>query len=230
VITIASDARYVPAAGRRLFTRLYDPVLALTMRERTFRGRHMEQVLEGLPASGSRVVDVGCGTGTFAIALADARPDAAVIGIDGDPQILEVARRKPGAARVAWSEALATSLPVPDESADRVVMSLLLHHLAPAAKHQALLEALRVLRAGGRLHIAEWGQPQGPLMRVAFLLSVQLVDGIDGTRDHAAGLIPKLVGDAGFEDVARRDRLRTAWGTLELLAAQKPGPESSVPA
>jgi hypothetical protein len=56
------------------------------------------------------------------------------------------------------------------------------------------------------------------------------VDGIDGTRDHAAGLIPKLVGDAGFEDVVRRDRLRTAWGTLELLAAQKPGPESSVPA
>jgi ubiquinone/menaquinone biosynthesis C-methylase UbiE len=218
-----SESRYVPAAGRRVFTRLYDPVLALTMRERTFRGRLMEQVLDRLPASGSRVVDVGCGTGTFAIALADTLPAAEVIGVDGDPQILELARRKPGGARVAWREALATSLPVSEESADRVVMSLLLHHLAPAAKRQALLEALRVLREGGRLHIADWGRPQDPLMRVAFLLSVQLVDGLEGTRDHAAGLISKLVADAGFEDVARRDHLRTAWGTLELLAAAKPG-------
>ena len=217
-----SEARYVPAAGRRAFTRLYDPVLALTMRERTFRGRLMEQVLDGWPASGSRVVDVGCGTGTFAIALAATMPGSEVIGVDGDPQILALAQQKPGADRVAWSEGLATSLPVPDESADRVVMSLLLHHLAPAAKRQALLEALRVLRAGGRLHIADWGRPHGPLMRVAFLLSVQLVDGLEGTRDHAAGLIPQLVADAGFEGVARRDRLRTAWGTLEMLAAVKP--------
>jgi ubiquinone/menaquinone biosynthesis C-methylase UbiE len=220
------EARYVPAAGRTVFTRLYDPVIALTMRERTFRGRLIEQVLDDLPA-GARVVDIGCGTGTFAIALADAVPRAEVIGIDGDPQILALAKRKPGAARVAWSEGLATSLQVADESVDRVVMSLLLHHLAPAAKRQALLEALRVLRPGGRLHLADWGRSQGPLMRVVFLLSVQLVDGLEGTRDHAAGLVPRLVADAGFEGVVRRDRLRTAWGTLELLAAAKPRPQSS---
>jgi ubiquinone/menaquinone biosynthesis C-methylase UbiE len=222
-----SEARYVAAAGRRMFTRLYDPVIALTMRERTFRGRLLEQVLAGLPAAGGRVVDVGCGTGTFAIALSAAAPAPHVTAVDGDPRILTLAQRKPGAARVTWSEGLATSLPVPDESADRVVMSLLLHHLAPTAKRQALLEALRVLRAGGRLHIADWGRPQGPLMRVAFLLSVQLVDGLEGTRDHAAGLVPQLVADAGFQGVARRDRLRTAWGMLELLAAGKPGSKSS---
>jgi ubiquinone/menaquinone biosynthesis C-methylase UbiE len=224
----ASEARYVPAAGRRAFTRVYDPVMALTMRERTFRGRLLEQVLAGLPAAGGRIVDVGCGTGTFAIALTEAAPAAHVTGVDGDPDVLSLAMRKRGAERVTWTKGLATSLPVPDDSADRIVMSLLLHHLAPAAKRQALAEALRVLRPGGRLHIADWGRPQGPLMRVAFFLTVQAVDGLEGTREHAAGRLPQLIADAGFADVARRDRLWTPWGSLELLSGLKPGAATSI--
>jgi SAM-dependent methyltransferase len=222
----ASESRYVPAAGRRVFTHLYDPLIALTVRERAFRGRLLDQVLAGLPADGGSILDVGCGTGTFAIALTAATPVAEVTGVDGDPDVLSIARRKRGAERVRWSEGLATSLPVPDESADRVVMSLLLHHLAPAAKRRALSEALRVLRPAGRLHIADWGRPSGPLMRVAFV-AVQLVDGLEGTRDHAAGHLPQLIADAGFADVVRRDRLRTAWGSLELLSGVKPGAPSS---
>jgi SAM-dependent methyltransferase len=184
---MSGKARYVPAAGRRVFTRVYDPVIALTMRERAFRGRLLEQVLAGLPAAGGRIVDVGCGTGTFAIALTAAAPAAEVTGVDGDPAVLAIAQRKRGAERVAWTEGLATSLPAPDEGTDRVVMSLLLHHLAPAAKRRVLAEALRVLRPGGRLHIADWGRPHGLLMPATFLASVQLVDGLEGTRDHAAG-------------------------------------------
>jgi hypothetical protein len=41
-VSATADDRYVPAAGRRSFTRLYDPVIALTVRERTFRGRLLE--------------------------------------------------------------------------------------------------------------------------------------------------------------------------------------------
>ena len=48
--------RYVPAAGRPAFTRLYDTVVALTMREATFRGRLRAQALDGL-APGAAVVD-----------------------------------------------------------------------------------------------------------------------------------------------------------------------------
>jgi SAM-dependent methyltransferase len=226
---MSGKARYVPAAGRRVFTRVYDPVIALTMRERAFRGRLLEQVLAGLPAAGGRIVDVGCGTGTFAIALTAAAPAAEVTGVDGDPAVLAIAQRKRGAERVAWTEGLATSLPAPDEGTDRVVMSLLLHHLAPAAKRRALAEALRVLRPGGRLHIADWGRPHGLLMPATFLASVQLVDGLEGTRDHAAGRLPGLVADAGFTEVARRERLGTAWGSLEPLSAVKPGAGASGP-
>jgi ubiquinone/menaquinone biosynthesis C-methylase UbiE len=209
--------RYVPAAGRAGFTRLYDPVLALTTRERKFRGLLAEQVLSRLPQAGT-VVDVGCGTGTFAIALAASRPDARVIGVDGDPQILAVAQAKRGAERVTWAQGLAGELDMPDASADAIVMSLLLHHLDASAKRAALEDARRVLRPDGVLHVADWGRARDPLMRGAFLV-LQVIDGFSNTRDHAAGRLPAIIRDAGFEMPRTHARLRTAWGSLELLSA-----------
>ena len=56
-----------------------------------------------------RVLDVGCGTGTFACLLASR--GAEVVGVDPAGASLEVARKKPGAERVRWVEGDATSLP-----------------------------------------------------------------------------------------------------------------------
>ena len=210
--------RYVPAAGRRAFTRLYDPVVALTMREATFRGRLSAQVLDGL-APGGTVVDVGCGTGTLAIALAAA--GAEVVGVDGDPEVLALARGKPGAEAVQWRKGPATALPLAGESAERVVMSLLLHHLATDAKRTALAEAVRVLRPGGRLHVADWGRPRDPVMRGA-ARALMLVDGAEGLREHLDGRVAGLLADAGLSAVAVHARLRTGWGSLELLSARRP--------
>lgn len=60
--------RYVPAAGRQAFTAFYDPAMAATMREHAWRPPLAKRVLAGLPKGGT-VIDVGPGTGTFAIKL-----------------------------------------------------------------------------------------------------------------------------------------------------------------
>jgi ubiquinone/menaquinone biosynthesis C-methylase UbiE len=213
--------RYVPASGRHGLTRFYDSIVALTMRERLFRARLGRQVLAGLPAD-ARIADVGAGTGTFAIGLAAAAPGAAVVAVDGDPEVLALAQAKRGAAAVEWKRGLANALPLADDSCDRVAMSLLLHHLDAAGKDAALAEAHRVLRPGGSLHVADWGRPQDPLMRCG-LFTLALIDGFDGIRDHAAGRLPLFLENAGFGDVRRHDRLRTAWGSLELLSASRAG-------
>jgi ubiquinone/menaquinone biosynthesis C-methylase UbiE len=143
-----------------------------------------------------------------------------VIGVDGDPDVLAIARRKPGAGAVRWQHGLAGDLDLPEASVDAVVMSLVLHRLTPAVKRRALADVARVLRARGRLHVADWGRPATPLLRGAFF-ALQIVDGFDGTRDHAAGRVPQVLREAGFETPVRYGRLPTAWGTLELLEAVK---------
>lgn len=216
----SAEPKYIPATRWRIFSRLYDPVLALTMRERRFRGAMLRRVDAALPREGT-AVDVGCGTGTFAIALAAQRPDARTVGVDGDAEILARARAKAGAGAVEWREGVAERLPLDDGSADVATMSLVLHHLLPEQKREAMAEVRRVLRPGGSFQIADWGRPHDPAMSALFFVS-QAIDGFDRTADHRAGRLPDFLRDAGFGAIERHERLRTPAGTLELLAATAP--------
>jgi ubiquinone/menaquinone biosynthesis C-methylase UbiE len=217
-----TDERYVPAAGRAWLTALYDPLMALTMRERTFRPALIAAVLAD-PRPGV-VLDVGCGTGTFAGQLAEADPSVQVLGVDGDDDVLARAREKVTrfGERVQFSKSMANALPIEDASVDVVMASLLLHHLSPAAKLEALREARRVLSPAGRLVIADWGQPQDPLTRTGFFM-LRLLDGFENTADHAAGRLPSLIAQAGFNNVRVSQHWRTAWGSLQLITAEIKG-------
>ncbi len=216
-----AEPRYIPAARWRIFSKLYDPVLSLTMREQRFRDEMRQRVDADLPSTGT-VVDVGCGTGSFAIALASQRPDAQVIGIDGDSEILGLAHRKRGADAVEWREGLAQTLPLEDASADVVTTSLVLHHLLPEDKREALTEMRRVIKPGGRLHVADWGKPHDPIVSALFFVA-QAIDGFDRTADHRAGQLPTFITEAGFGEVESYGRLRTGFGSLDLLTARAQG-------
>ena len=216
--SMSSTERYVPALGRETLTALYDPVIALTVRERTFKEGLLDQASL---TSGQRALDLGCGTGTLAIWAKQREPGIDLVGIDGDPEMLRRARQKADDAGVEidFAEALADDLPFEDASFDRVLSSLLFHHLSREVKERAAAEVARVLRRGGELHIADWG-PGGPLMRAAFL-SVQLLDGFETTGDNVSGRLPEILAGAGLRDVRERRRLRTISGSMVLLSARR---------
>jgi ubiquinone/menaquinone biosynthesis C-methylase UbiE len=214
----AHGERYVPAAGRAWLTGSYDTTVALSMREAAWRPVLVEAVAGDVPHGGT-AVEVGCGTGSLTTALAAARPDANVIGVDGDGSILELARRKPGAERVTWVEGLAGSFALGAASADAAVCSLLLHHLTDDAKAAALAHIAEVLVPRGVLHIADWGPPRGPAGALG-ARALQLFDGRAGPRSLLEGRLPAMLAAAGFA-ASQRGALRTVWGTLELWRAQR---------
>jgi ubiquinone/menaquinone biosynthesis C-methylase UbiE len=187
------------------------------MREGAWRPRLVRDVLNGDPRE---VLDLGCGTGTLAIAMARAGGRARITGIDGDAEILDIARAKEGSEGIDFVGGLADALPFDDGSFDRVVCSLLLHHLDPAVKRAALAEARRVLRRGGRLHVADFGRSHDPLMRILFA-GLQVLDGFANTAGHPAGRLPAMIETAGFHSVERTLALRTAWGSFEVLSADR---------
>jgi ubiquinone/menaquinone biosynthesis C-methylase UbiE len=212
--------RYIPALSYRSLTRFYDPVVALTTRERAFKRRVLQRALL---EPGERVLDLACGSGTLAIAAAREAPGLEVVGVDGDPDILARAREKASAARaeIRFDEGLSTELPYPDATFDVLLSTLFFHHLLDEAKKRTAEEALRVLRSGGRLVLADFGKPQDPVMRVANL-PVRLGDGFDVTAGNLAGRLPPVLGDAGFDGVSVTDRLRTPLGTVEVVVARVP--------
>jgi hypothetical protein len=52
--------------------------------------------------------------------------------------------------------------------------------------------------------------------------ALERIDGAEGLREHLEGSVPVLLADAGFVAVAVHDRVRTVWGSLELLSALRP--------
>jgi ubiquinone/menaquinone biosynthesis C-methylase UbiE len=206
--------RYVPAAGRRRLTASYDRTVALTMREDRWRPAVVAAATAGA-APRATVAEVGCGTGSLTLAVAGARPDLRVVGLDGDPQVLGMARVKPGAERVEWMRALADDLPLGDGGAAAVICSLLLHHIADDGKPAVLAEIARVLAPGGALVVADWAPPGGPGAALG-LRALQLFDGRAGFGLLQAGRLPELVRAAGFGSDERLGRVRTCWGLLEV--------------
>jgi ubiquinone/menaquinone biosynthesis C-methylase UbiE len=214
-----ASRRYIPALGFDFLTPLYDPLVAATTRERTFKRALLAQA--GV-RDGERVLDLGCGTGTLAIAVKQAAPGAAVTGVDADEAVLARARRKAARAGVEprFDRAMADRLPYADASFERVVSSLFLHHLQPNEKRVCLREVYRVLAPGGELHVADWGKPD-PLLRPMFY-AVQMLDGFANTRDHVEGRLGQFFQDAGFREVAMPAKVSTCLGTIALYRAVRP--------
>ncbi len=210
---------FIPALRFNVLTPLYDYVVRLTTREYVFKRRLLDAAsIE----SGESVLDVGCGTGTLLREIARREPSASVTGLDADPAILEIANRKLAKIGAACElvRGNSTEMPFADDTFDHVVSTLFFHHLRPVDKRITIEEIMRVLRPGGAVHIADWGQPTGLLQRLAFY-QIQVFDGFENTRDHVSGMLATQFREGGFGRVTETTYLRTIFGTLRFLQAVK---------
>ena len=129
-------------------------------RDRAFREKLVD--LAGL-APGESVLDVGCGTGTLAIA-ARRRVGATgeVFGIEPSPAMIARAVSKAGRARVdvSFTTGAVEALPFTGGRFDAVLSTLMLHHLPRKVRQQCAREIRRVLRPAGRVLVVDFGQAQ----------------------------------------------------------------------
>jgi len=126
-------------------------------RERAFR-----QKILGLAKlrPGQSVLDVGCGTGTLAIAAKQqVGPSGMVYGIDASPEMITRAGKKARKAGVAviFKNSVAEALPFPDAQFDVALTTIMLHHLPRKARQQCACEMRRVLKPGGRVLAVDFG-------------------------------------------------------------------------
>ncbi|MGX1762393.1 class I SAM-dependent methyltransferase [Streptomyces lydicus] len=96
-----------------------------------------------------RVLDIGCGTGVFALLLADRGIE--VVGIDPDRASLDVAGAKPGSARVRWICGDATALPPLQVDLVTMTANVAQEISDPSLWRRTLRGAYEALRPGGRL-------------------------------------------------------------------------------
>ena len=94
------------------------------------------------------------------------------------------------------------------------------HHLVRSAKQAAFASAARLLRSGGKLLLADFGEPHDLIMRGAFV-PVQLAHGFDDTTDNLDGSYTTLMRSAGLE-VREVGRWRSWLGSVSLYSAQAP--------
>jgi SAM-dependent methyltransferase len=198
--TFGNRHDYLPAAGHDLLLPGYDLLTRLL---------GMRPVYDALVAQvelfdGVQVLEIGCGTGNLTQKVKRAQPGALLTGIDPDPRAVARAGRKVRrTAGVRFDQGYAQELPYADGSFDRVLSSMMLHHLDDDVKVAAVAEAFRVLRPGGSMHVVD-------------------VIGHHGAAAHDGSVIPGLLRGSGFESAELGSRRLRLVGPVSFYRGIRP--------
>ncbi len=205
---------YLPAAQHDALLPAYD----LMSRALGIGKIHQTLIAQAELADGHRVLEIGSGTGNLTLLAKRSRPGAEVIGVDPDPLALARAQRKlHGETGIRFDRGYAQKLPYADGEFDRVLSSMMLHHLDSDAKSAAAAEVFRVLRPGGRLHLVdadpEATEDGGRLAR--FFAHRRFA------AAHFGDSIPELLSAAGLDCTELSTRRHPVIGRLAFYRATR---------
>jgi len=210
-----TNEEYIPALSYRFLTPFYDFIQKFIVRDVRYKSMLINQA--GIQP-GHSILDLGCGTGTLAIMVKQAQPSAEVTGLDADPDMLKVARYKSEGrkAHVKFDVGFTNKLPYPDAFFDRIVSSIMIHHLKTPDKEMTAREVFRVLKPGGQLHIIDFGKPYtwygkmlGPFLHK-----------FEEANDNIDGKLPDIFGAPGLKTEIT-GHFWTFFGDLDFLKGVK---------
>jgi len=206
---------YIPALSYRFLTPFYDFIQKYIVRDVHYKSQLIEQANI---QPGQHVLDLGCGTGTLALMAKQAQPSAEVSGLDADPDMLKVANYKKNQAKlnIKFDVGFTNDLPYPDASFDRVLSSIMIHHLKTPDKEKTAREVYRVLKPGGQLHIIDFGKPvtwYGKMLR-------PFLHGFEEANDNIDGRLPEIFGAPGLKTQVLGN-FWTFFGDLAFLKGEK---------
>ena len=212
---LQSERTYLPAAGHDFFLPIYDPLTRLLGVDKARRELLEQAALD----PHHRVLDVGCGTGSLALLLKHVHPTVEIIGVDPDPRALARAERKAARAGVSirFDRGFADALPYGDGTFDRVLSSMMLHHVDAGQKARALQEMRRVLKPGGRLELLDFvGSDSGGHGVVG-----RLIHSHERLSDNSETRVLELLSTAGFSDPKMRRQKSMLFGRVAFYQARR---------
>jgi ubiquinone/menaquinone biosynthesis C-methylase UbiE len=208
---MSSDRTFKPAAGRDIFLPLYDPLTRLF----GFAGIQGALLRQAGLQPGFRALDVGCGTGTFAVTIKRENAAVDVVALDPDPKALARAQRKARLSDVSvqFDRGFADALPYDNAVFDRVFSSMMFHHLRRSEKEGTLREIHRVLKPGGRLEFIDF------ISSGSHGLLARMLHPPKYLADNADGHLVELMTRAGLSDAKRVGFRNTAFGHVGFYQA-----------
>ena len=213
-------SEYIPALRFHwLSPKFYDRILYFTFPEVKIKRTLINQ----LQLNGNEtILDFGSGTGTLAIMIKEQFPSADITGVDVDEKIIGFAEKKINAKglKILLHRYDSGNLPFfGNKQFDKVVSSLVFHHISTSNKRKIFSQLYRILKPGGELHIADFGRPKNIYTKLGFSI-LRKFDGLENTKVNAEGLLPEFIKGGGFNNVHILKSYNTVFGTVDLIKAQ----------
>lgn len=204
--------KYLPPISWPILTPCYDFLCTMAGFGSGFKAKVLNSIQL---AAGTVVADIGCGTGVFLKIAKQKYPNVNFIGIDPDKQALSIAERRMERSNlsVELRESFAESLPLADQSTDVCFSTLAFHHMPDSIKKAAIQEIYRVLKNGGKIVIADFGQTESRLLRkILFFEKPEYFEG------NLKGLIPEYLKENSFRNIKIVDH---HFPSIDIIAAEK---------